>query len=65
MNDHIELLTLKEACDILRVSRPTLVRLIRSGKIKGFKVGTRVWKIARSEVLDYISRSAAWEKPTL
>ncbi len=30
-------LTLNEACKMLRLSRPTLVKLIKRGKIKAFK----------------------------
>lgn len=29
---------------------------IKSGEIKGFKIGKRVWKIQRSEVYNYINQ---------
>jgi excisionase family DNA binding protein len=51
-----ELLTVKETCKLLKISRPTLLRLIKSGEIKGFKIGKRVWKIQRSEVYNYINQ---------
>lgn len=41
MNVENEILTLNEACYYLRVSRPTLVKLLKNGKLKGFKVGKR------------------------
>lgn len=50
-----EILTLNETCSYLRVSRPTLVKLLKSGEIKSFKVGRRVWKISRSDLEDYIN----------
>jgi len=53
MNLSDELLTVKETCKMLKISRPTLQRLIKSGEIKGFKIGKRVWKIQRSEVYNY------------
>ena len=56
MNLSDELLTVKETCKLLKISRPTLLRLIKSGEIKGFKIGKRVWKIQRSEVYNYISQ---------
>ncbi|MBS6202223.1 MAG: helix-turn-helix domain-containing protein, partial [Ruminococcus bicirculans] len=37
-------LTLNEACKMLRLSRPTLVKLIKQGKIKAFKPSIRVWR---------------------
>lgn len=55
MNLSDELLTVKETCKLLKISRPTLLRLIKSGEIKGFKIGKRVWKIQRSEVYNYIN----------
>lgn len=51
-----ELLTVNETCKLLKISRPTLLRLIKSGEIKGFKIGKRVWKIQRSEVYNYINQ---------
>ena len=56
MNLSDELLTVNETCKLLKISRPTLLRLIKSGEIKGFKIGKRVWKIQRSEVYNYISQ---------
>ena len=56
MNLSDELLTINETCKLLKISRPTLLRLIKSGEIKGFKIGKRVWKIQRSEVYNYISQ---------
>lgn len=46
-------LTLNETCDILRLSRPTLVRLINQGKIKAFKPSVRVWRIPAEEILKF------------
>lgn len=43
-------LTLNEACKMLRLSRPTLVKLIKQGKIKAFKPSIRVWRIPVEEV---------------
>lgn len=38
--DH-RLLTIKEACDYLRISRATLYRFINQGKLKPVKIGKR------------------------
>ena len=39
----------KEACDYLKVSRPTLLKYIHSGEIKAKKIGN-AWKIYKSEL---------------
>ena len=54
MNENCEILTIVEACKILRISRPTLMRLLVEGKLHGFKVGKRVWRIRRCDVEEYI-----------
>ena len=39
MNLSDELLTINETCKLLKISRPTLLRLIKSGEIKGLRQG--------------------------
>lgn len=38
---------------MLRLSRPTLVKLIKRGKIKAFKPSIRVWRIPVEEVFKF------------
>jgi excisionase family DNA binding protein len=42
-------LTTQEACDYLRISRPTYLKCLYLGKIKGAKVG-KGWKVLKSEL---------------
>ena len=42
-------LTTQEACDYLRISRPTYLKYLYGGKIKGAKVG-KGWKVLKSEL---------------
>ena len=44
-----KLLTVKEACDLLQVSKPTLYGLIKSKKIQARKIG-RSWRIAEKSL---------------
>lgn len=44
-----EVLTTQEACNYLRISRPTYLKYIYLGKIKGVKAG-RGWKVLKSEL---------------
>lgn len=42
------LMRLDEACCLLRMSRPTLLKLLQSGEVKGQKIG-REWRIYKSQ----------------
>jgi len=44
-----DIFTTKEACQYLKVSRPTYMKCIASGKIKARKVG-RGWRALQSEL---------------
>ena len=39
----------REACDYLRISRPTYVKYIQLGKIKGTKAG-KGWRVLKTEL---------------
>ena len=39
----------QEACDYLRISRPTYVKYLHTGRIKATKAG-RGWKVLKSEL---------------
>jgi excisionase family DNA binding protein len=47
-----ELLTLDEAARLLGLSRSTLHRMLRQGKLRGFKVG-RQWRFRRAELTKF------------
>jgi excisionase family DNA binding protein len=42
-------LTTQEACHYLRISRPTYLKYLYGGRIKGAKVGNG-WKVLKSEL---------------
>lgn len=57
-----ELLTAQEAAEVLRVGHNAIYELLKSGELKGFRVG-RVWKIPKEAVEEYIRNSAKlWKK---
>ena len=49
MNNEPTLMTLTEVAKFLRVSRPTVYKLIDQGVIRGRKVG-RQWRFVRTEI---------------
>lgn len=53
--DENELLSIEQLCDRLFISATTAYKLLQSGEIKAFKVGT--WKIPVKSVNDYIKRN--------
>ncbi len=42
-------LTTQEACEYLRISRPTYLKYLYGGKIRGTKAG-KGWKVLKSEL---------------
>ena len=53
-----EVLTTLEACSYLRISRPTYLKYLYGGKIKGAKVG-KGWKVLKLE-LDRFLKGECW-----
>ena len=44
------LMTLAELADYLRVHRSTIYRLLRSGKLQGFKFNKRGWRFNKAAI---------------
>lgn len=53
-NDNNELLSIEQLCDKLFISPTTAYKLLQTGEIKAFKLGT--WKIPLQSVEDYIKK---------
>lgn len=53
-----KLLSVKEVQEVLGLSERTVFRLIKSGDLKGFKVG-REWRFEETDVTDYIRAQRA------
>jgi excisionase family DNA binding protein len=53
-----EILTAKEAGEMLKVSDQTIRAMIRQGKIKAIKIG-RAWRIKREEIERIIEKGDA------
>jgi excisionase family DNA binding protein len=46
-------LTTREACDYLRISRPTYAKYLHIGRIKATKAG-KGWKVLKSELEKFL-----------
>jgi excisionase family DNA binding protein len=53
-NGQDSILTTQEACDYLRISRPTYLKYLHGGKIKAAKVG-KGWKVLKSELNRFLN----------
>ena len=56
-NDYNDLLTVEEACELLRMGRDSVYKLLNSNKLKGFRNG-RIWRIPKQAVIEYIMLSS-------
>ena len=55
--EHIdEILNIEQYCELLDVGKSTGYKLLKSGRIKGFKIG-RVWKIPTKSVEEFVLAS--------
>ncbi len=43
----------REACDYLRISKPTYVKYLLTGRIKGIKAGNG-WRVLKSELEHFL-----------
>lgn len=56
-NSNLDLLTVADVCQKLRISRNTTYSLLSSKQLDGFKVG-RVWKIPAENIRHYIENQS-------
>ena len=57
--DRNDVLTPKEAAELLRLNLDTVRRLLRQGRLPGRKVGPRQWRILRVDLEEYLRRAPA------
>ena len=50
-----DILTLKECQQLLKIGRNSILNLLHSGEIEGFKIGNR-WRIYKESVIDFLMR---------
>lgn len=45
-----ELLTVKETAHLLKLKETTILRWLKSGKLKGFKLSRRAWRVREEDL---------------
>ena len=56
LNEFPDILTISELLDFLRISRNTLMKEIKEGRIKCIKVG-RQYRFTKIDVIEYINKT--------
>jgi excisionase family DNA binding protein len=57
MGEEARLLTPEQVAERLSVSRHTIMKWLRDGKLAGRKLGGKIWRIEPDEVQAFIERS--------
>lgn len=48
-----DILTTKQVCEALGISKNTLYSLLHDQQIIGFKIGDRMWRIKKESIVSY------------
>lgn len=54
--EYSEVLTIKDVCSALRISRGAVKEMIESGELKAFRPGKRQWRVMKMELEEFISK---------
>lgn len=57
LNKYPDVLTVKEAKEILRIGMNSMYYILQSGELKSIKIG-RIYKIKKENVIEYINRKS-------
>lgn len=57
LEEYSDILTVEEACEVLRIGYNAIYALLGSGKLRGYRNG-RVWRIPKESVKKFILENA-------
>ncbi len=60
LNQYPDILTIEDVMDILLIGRNQCYELLNSGRLHGFKVGKRNWKIPRKAILKFLKEETSY-----
>lgn len=49
-----DILTVEETMDILKIGRGQCYELLSLNRLKGFKIGSKTWKIPKDSIIEFI-----------
>ena len=50
-----EIMTFRECCELLKIGKNTLLELLHTRQIEGFRIGNR-WRIPKESVIEFVER---------
>jgi len=56
-NEVVKIFTVEEVSEILKVTTLTLRRYLRSGELKGSKIGGQ-WRISQEQINDFLDKNS-------
>ena len=60
LNSCPDIMRIEEVQGILRINKGACYNLLRTGKLRGFKVGNKTWLVPRPSLEQYIARNTSF-----
>ena len=54
LEEYPSILTPKECMEALGIGRTTFYKLVASGELPARRVGTKIWRIAKKDLISYV-----------
>ena len=55
LENYMDVLTVEELCDVLKIGKRLAYKLLRNGEIPSLKIG-RIYRISKAAVIEYLNR---------
>lgn len=55
LSEYPDIMTIREAMDVLGISRNTIYEYVRNGTIHAFKLGSKIWRIKKSDLIMFLN----------
>ncbi|WP_371860000.1 helix-turn-helix domain-containing protein [Thermosporothrix hazakensis] len=52
------MLTVEDLCDILRLNKKAVQKMLRQGTITAHKINNKEWRVSRAALQDYLDRTS-------
>lgn len=54
----MDMLTIQEVCELLKLSRNTVYRLINEGRLRAYLISRRLYRVKESDVQKFLDKTA-------
>lgn len=56
LEEYPDFMTIREAREALGISKSTIYELIQDGKVPAFRLGQKLWRIRKDNLLEYLKK---------